>query len=164
MLLDSGYLERKKYMYGLPYLYTLTHKGRILLGVNKRKDIIRIEKITHDICVIETLIYCIGKHRINLSDIESEKELNIKNGFGARRHQPDFVFTNDGKKYAVEVELSSKNKDRLEKNIRDNFLNFDAQYWVTGDSKVKRSIEDLQNAYSNIVLLSLMEVQAYVKR
>ena len=37
LLVLGGYLSRKKYLYGIPYLYTLTHKGRILLGVNNLK-------------------------------------------------------------------------------------------------------------------------------
>jgi len=30
-LVDAGYLNRKKYLYGIPYLYTVSHKGRIVL-------------------------------------------------------------------------------------------------------------------------------------
>ena len=51
MLFEAGYLDRKKYLYGIPYMYTLSHKGRILLGVNKREDKIRVDRITHDIYI-----------------------------------------------------------------------------------------------------------------
>jgi len=51
-LTEAGYLSRKKYLYGIPYLYVLSHKGRILIGVNKREDKIRLEQITHDIIVL----------------------------------------------------------------------------------------------------------------
>ena len=60
-LCEGGYLSRKKYLYGMPYLYTLTHKGRVLLGVNKREDKIRIDKITHDIHVLDAVIFLHGK-------------------------------------------------------------------------------------------------------
>ena len=45
ILIEADYLERKKYLYGIPSLYTLTHKGRILSGYNKRAENIRIDKI-----------------------------------------------------------------------------------------------------------------------
>jgi len=57
LLVEAGYLARKKYLYGIPYMYTLSHKGRILLGANKRQDKIRVDRITHDIYVIEAIIY-----------------------------------------------------------------------------------------------------------
>ena len=161
MLIEAGYLSRKKYLYGIPYLYTLTHKGRILLSVNKREDKIRIERVTHDIYVLDTLIYFIAKYNISLKDIESEKELHIKDGFGTRKHQPDFVFTKDNKRYAVEVELNPKAKDRIENNIRDNYLNYDEQIWITKDNKIFSLIQKFQNDYSNIVILDLGKVLNY---
>ena len=158
-LVESGYLGRKKYLYGTPYLYTLTHKGRILLGVNKRAEKIRVERITHDVYVIESAIYFINKYRIFLGDIESEKELHIKDGFGVRKHQPDFAFTHNSKSYAIEVELSPKAKERQEKNILDNYLNYDVQIWITDDKKVNEQTESFKNVYSNLELLSLEEVR-----
>jgi len=78
LLFDAWYLNRKKYLYGIPYMYTLSHKGRILLGVNKREDKIRVDRITHDIYIIEAIIYYVRKYGVSLAEIESEKELHIK--------------------------------------------------------------------------------------
>jgi len=36
-LVEAGYLTRKKYLYGVPYLYTVAHKGRILIGQTRGK-------------------------------------------------------------------------------------------------------------------------------
>jgi len=163
LLVEAGYLQRKKYLYGIPYLYTLTHKGRILLGVNKREDKIRIERVTHDTYVLDTLIYFLAKYNISLADIESEKELHIKDGFGIRKHQPDFVAIIENKHYVVEVELNPKAKDRIENNIRDNYLNYDEQIWITKDNKIFGIIEKFQNSYSNIEIVRLEEVLEYVK-
>jgi len=163
ILVEVGYLQRKKYLYGIPYLYTLTHKGRILLSVNKREDRIRIERVTHDIYVLDCLIYFIEKFNILLTDIESEKELHIKDGFGTRKHQPDFIFIKEYKKIAVEVELNPKAKDRIENNIRDNYLNYDEQIWIVKDNKIFSLIQKFQNDYSNIGIIRLEEVGEYVK-
>jgi len=163
LLVDVGYLQRKKYLYGIPYLYTLTHKGRILLSANKREDKIRIERIAHDIYVLDSLIFFLAKYNISLADIESEKELHIKDGFGTRKHQPDFIFTKNNKRYAVEIELNPKAKDRIENNIRDNYLNYDEQIWIAKDNKIFATLQKFQNDYSNIEIMRLESILDYGK-
>jgi len=163
ILIEADYLMRKKYMYGISYLYTLTHKGRILLGANKREDKIRIDRITHDIYVLDSVIYYIFNYGISISDIESEKELHIKDGFGTRKHHPDFVLNMNDEKIAVEVELNPKTKNRMENNVRDNYLNFDKQVWITSDSKVISLLHDFENEYSNLEYLNLESVLDSVK-
>ena len=157
-LIDAGYLKRKKYLYGVPYLYTVSHKGRILIGANKRENKIRLEQISHDIYVLDVLIYFRKKYNLSLYSIESERELHIKDGFGVRKHQPDFLFKHENKKYAVEVELTPKAKANLEKNVRDNYLNYDYQIWVTNDIKVLSMLNNLKNEYSNIKIIRLEEI------
>ena len=150
VLVEASYLTRKKYLYGIPYLYTVTHKGRILIGANKRENKIRLEQINHDTKVLDVLIYFMSKYGFKLNDMESERELHIKDGFGNRKHHPDFIFNYQGKVYAVEVELTLKAKMTLEKNVRDNYLNYDKQIWVTGDKKIVSLLQKFADEYSNI--------------
>ena len=164
LLTEAGFLAREKYIYGIPYMYTLSHKGRILLGVNKREDRIRVDRITHDIYIIEAIIYYVLKYGISLSDIESEKELHIKDGFGLRKHQPDFVVSSADGRIAVEVELNPKPKNRMEENIRENYLKYDRQVWITNHSKVKSLLRGFADECSNIEVLRLEEVIEHVKR
>ena len=154
-LTDGGYLARKKYLYGLPYLYTVTHKGRILIGANKRENKIRLEQINHDVRVLDVLIHFINQYGFSLADMESERELHIKDGFGTRKHHPDFVFDHQGKKHAVEVELTLKAKTNLEKNVRDNYLNYDKQIWVTGDNKITGILQNFANEYASLEIIPL---------
>jgi len=163
LLVEAGYLTRQKYLYGIPYIYTLSHKGRILLGVNKREDRIRVDRITHDIYILEAIIYYVLKHDVSLADIESEKELHIKDGFGIRKHQPDFVVSSADERIAVEVELNPKPKDRMEENIRENYMKYDKQVWITNNSKVKSLLQVFIGEYSNVEALALEEVLAYVQ-
>jgi len=156
-LTEGGYLARKKYLYGLPYLYTVTHKGRILIGANKRANKIRLEQAGHDAKVLDTLIFFRAKYGFGLDDVESERELHIKDGFGTRKHHPDFVFTHQGKKYAVEVELTLKAKNNLEKNIRDNYLNYDKQIWVSGDNKIFALLKKFSKEYGNMEMFRIDE-------
>jgi len=135
----------------------------MLLGVNKREDKIRVDRITHDIYVLDTLIYFIEKYNIAFTDIESEKDLHIKDGFGIRKHQPDFVFTANSIKHAIEIELNQKATQRLESNIRDNYLRFDYQTWITNNNKVFAMLQNFKNEYSNIEIIRLEEVIKYVR-
>jgi len=154
-LVDAGYLSRKKYMYGVSYLYTLPRKAKILLGASKREDKIRIDRIAHDIYVLDAVFYFIVKYGVFLSDIESEKELHIIDGFGGRKHHPDFVIKLGNEKVAVEIELNPKTKTRMEKNIRDNYLNFDRQVWLTDDRKVISMLEQFSSEYAKLEIVRL---------
>ena len=159
-LIDNKMIEKERIIYGIPSIYTLSYRGLILLGINKRKDKIRIDIIKHNIYVIDTLIYLIRKEVIKTQDsVTSEKELNRDNGFSDRKHQPDFVYKKDNKNICVEVELSIKSIEKLEKNIKDNFLNYDTQIWVLEkrNNKIERNIKSLMNKYSNIEILYMSE-------
>jgi len=160
LLVEAGYLERKKYLYGVPYLYTLSHKGRMLIGVNKRADVLRLERIMHDVYVLDAVIFFIGRANISLNAITSEKELHSSDGFGHRRHYPDFVVNG---KIAVEIEIALKSKERLRKNVESNYMDYDLQYWILGDNpKLIALIKEFQNEYSNLKAMRLEEVKDYI--
>ena len=163
LLIEAGYLERKKLLYGVPYLYLLTHKGRIFLGVNKRADTLRLERIIHDIHVLDSVIYFIHTAGITLNAITSEKEMHCSDGFGSRRHYPDFLIHTTSGKIAVEIETALKSKERLRKNINSNYLEYEEQIWIVGEvPKIFELINGFQNEYSNIRIIQLKEVSEYV--
>jgi len=163
LLVEAGYLERKKLLYGVPYLYTVSHKGRMLIGANKRADEIRLERIMHDCHVLDSIIFFIGTRNIALEAVTSEKDLHSGDGFGHRRHYPDFVINAPVGTIAVEIEIALKSKERLEKNIRTNYMDFDFQYWILGDNpKLNTLIKDFQSEYSNLKAIKLGDVTSYV--
>jgi len=98
---------------------------------------------------------------LSLADFESERELHIKDGFGLRQHHPDFLFRRDDKIFAVEVELTPKSKLRVEKNIRDNYIKYDAQIWLTSSNKTFALISQIADAYTNIKVMRLEEALSY---
>lgn len=125
---------------------------------------IRIENIVHDIAVIDTAIYLIRKHHINQTNILTERQIKHSNGFNNPKHDPDFIYTRDGKTIFVEVELTEKTFRRLENNIKTNFMKSDMQKYIVPSGKVKiiKNIERLQDSYP-IEIIKLEEVQSYVK-
>ena len=164
-LIDAGYIDRKKILYGIPSIYFLTHKGKMLIGANKRQDKIRVERIPHDIAVIETAIYFILKNNVLLDEIMTEKQIFSMLGFGERKHCPDFVIDKDGKKNCVEIEISLKAKARFEKIAEENYLGYDTQIWVVAKTgyKIKKMLNDLSKKYQNIEIIDLEGVQEFVR-
>ncbi len=165
MLIEAGYIDRKIILYGVPRIYFLTYKGKMLIGANKRQDKIRVEKIPHDIAVIDTAIYFMKKENVTEDEIVTEKEINSKKGFGERKHSPDFIIEKDNKKICVEIEMSLKGKKRFGKIIEDNYLNYDTQIWVVTISgvKIRKILENYSLQYHNIRIINLEEVQEFVK-
>lgn len=164
-LLEAGYVSRKIVLYGVPSVYSLTHKGKMLIGANKRQDKIRVERVVHDIAVLDTVIYFMLKHEIEVGKIITEKELNSTRGFEQRKHQPDFVFKKADKTYCVEIELTAKSKQRFVEIVQENYLNYDTQYWVIAKTGVKilKMLESLQEGYPNIEIMEMEEIQEFAR-
>lgn len=160
-LIENGYITRQKIIYGIPSIYSLTHRAKILIGLPARTEKIRLEQISHDITVLNVAIYFHKIMDISFQDIRTEKQLHSVDGFSNRKHRPDFIYIKDGKTTCVEVELSLKNKDRLEKNIRQDFMNYDFTYWVVTDkeNKIAQIIEQNLTAYPSIEILELREIK-----
>lgn len=160
-LIRAGFLTRQRIIYGIPSIYRLTHTAKALIGASERTEKIRLEQISHDITVLNTAIYFNQVKGIPFSDMKTEKQLHQQDGFSNRKHRPDFIYSKDGKTTCVEVELSLKNKDRLEKNIKQDFMNYDFTYWVVPDieSKIAQIIEKKRIAYPTIGILELREIK-----
>ena len=159
-LIDAGFITRKKILYGVPSIYANTHKAKALVQLPLRTEKIRIEQIGHDIAVADMAIY-LDKTGIPFETMTTEKQLHISDGFGVRRHRPDIIFPYKGYKLCVEVELSLKAKDRMEKIIKENFREYDRQIWVVPDlkSKIADVLVQNQTAYPNIKIVELKEVK-----
>lgn len=166
ILIESGYLERKKYLYGVPYIYFLTNKGKSLIQAGMRSEKVKIEQIIHDRTVLDTAIYFIHKEGLSLQDITTEKQLHQLDGFGVRKHRPDFIFQKDNKTTCVEVELTLKAKNRLLKIIKDNYMEYDTQIWIVPDSQsmILQTLRDSKQFYDNIQARSLKKINDYMQK
>jgi hypothetical protein len=159
-LILGKYLQREKILYGTPSIYTLGHSARILTGVNKNKEHIRIDQIKHDITVLDVACAVMKKSKLKTSQITTDKELHSLDGFGVRKHRPDFVVKNKTGMTAMEIELTPKALDRLEKNVKDNYLNYASQQWFIpkDQKKIHKMLTDLKKKYDNMKIYVLEEV------
>lgn len=166
ILRENGYIEKQKILYGVSSLYTLSHKGRVLAGVNTKSEKIRLEQIFHNIYVVDSAIYFFKNKIATLEQIVSEKQLHSIAGFSNRKHMPDFIIKSDNETNCVEIELSLKAKSRLQKNIEDNFTEYDKQIWIVPVSEItiRQVLQDSMMLYPNITIIDLEEVNDYVRK
>lgn len=164
LLREAGYIQRRKILYGVPYLYSLTYQGKVLIHTSLKKEKIRIEKITHDISVLDTAIYFMLKYGVKQENLLTEKELHRIDGFCTRKHQPDFIIQNQDKKTCIEIELTLKAKNRLEKTIQENFLNYDDQKWIVPNTQIRMKNILQENSFVYpLEIIDLEEVVNYVR-
>ncbi|MCM1271101.1 MAG: replication-relaxation family protein [Ruminococcus flavefaciens] len=166
ILIEAGYLERKKFLYGVPSIYFLTAKGKSLIQAGTRLEKVKVEQIVHDMTVLDTAIYFMHKKGLSLQSITTEKQLHQLDGFGIRRHRPDFIFQQDNLTYCVEVELSQKAKNRLLNIIKDNYMEYDTQIWIVPDSQsvILQILKDSKQYYDNIQARSLQKINDYMHK
>ena len=164
-LVQAGYVERIKILYGVAGIYRITAKGAKLENrISDRKSKIRIAQIRHDIAVLDTAIYFHKIHTVAYSEITTEIQLHRQDGFGIRKHRPDFIFKKDDKTTCVEIELALKAKQRFENIMKDNFMQYDKQIWVVPDneSKIAKTLEKNKKLYANIEIMELSQIQEWI--
>lgn len=159
-LLEENLIARDKILYGVPYIYTVTKKGKRLIHATPIEEHIRIDKIQHDILVLDCLFHLQQKYGFSLHTVMTERELHSKNAFSERRHEPDFVFSMNDEFYCVEVELTPKSKQRLEKNVQSNYHNYDTQLWIVPNTQsfIQANLKEFSELYPNMMILSLEEL------
>ena len=162
-LIEAGYIKRERILYGIAGIYTMVRAVPEIGLLKKQHRKIKVEQITHDIAVLDTAIYFNKMHGVEFSNITTELELHRMDGFGQRKHQPDFIFTQNEKTTCIEVELSLKSKSRFLKNILDNFMTYDVQVWVVPSmrTKIAKTLQENRHKYTNIEILTLEEIETW---
>lgn len=163
ILKEAGYIKGAYKLYGVPALYFATNKAKTDFNLDYVTTDIKVARVIHDIAVVDTSIYFMKN--LNAIDVKSEREFRHEGGFKRDGHYPDFICKIDNNTYAVEIEMTLKNKSVFEKNIKNNYLDYDNQVWVVPRDKVKiwDILKDSRNTFSNLSILPLEEVTGYVK-
>ena len=166
ILIEAEYLERKKYLYGVPSIYFVTPKGKKLIQSNARPEKVKIEQIVHDMTVLDTAIYFMHKESLLLNNITTEKQLHQLDGFGMRKHRPDFIYTKNNETNCVEVEMTPKSKTRILNIIKDNFIDYDTQFWIVPESQsvIYNTIKNSQKFYNNVKIIHLTEITEHLQK
>lgn len=135
LLREAGFLEKKYVFIGEAPIYLCTKMGLNLIG--------------DDLPLVQNLGLGTFKHDILLSklSIDLEKKLDAKfiperrlrqnpESYNVRNHIPDGLLITKEKTVSVELELSRKNKQRINRIMRDHSMNIEINevwYFVSDD-------------------------------
>lgn len=154
LLVDHGYLVKKRYLYGIPAIYTVTSLAYKVLGMSTKNNKVSVGVIEHELAVVDSYLYLKNEYQLNSNDFKSERELRLE--FVPAKHYPDIVFSKEKENYCVEVEFSLKSKTLLERNIKENYLNYEKQIWVIKSEhhRLNKLLTDFKDEYPNISIIS----------
>ncbi len=79
---------------------------------------------------------------------------------------PDFIYKSGQNQYSVEIELSLKARQRLEKNILKNYTEYDYQFWIVPQTKIKikEILEENQKKYGDIEIIDLEVIDEFIRK
>jgi len=144
-LKDNGYLYYRKFFKDKPGIFFCTVEGVGVSGskLSPLKRKISLATYDHNLIVID-VSFKLEKYGNWITDREiwseifkkqKEKKTNI--------HIPDGIIENDGKRTAVEVELTPKSKSRLDKIMKAHRRSrfYDSVFYVVGSEAIGERIK-----------------------
>lgn len=105
---------------GYKKVYFATQRGLREIGDDSRAYSVKGYETYHTLMIAETAAYLYTQNDIASDDFQTEREVKLKDA-----HYPDLIYG----QIAVEVELNSKDNERLFANIKSNAKNFERQIW-----------------------------------
>jgi hypothetical protein len=148
-------------------IYQATRKAQKLFELDTYMGTIRLDQAVHDMAVVDVYLYLKEKLPLSSDSFTSEKEIRHKEGFITRSHAPDFLYEFSDKKgetFCVEVELSQKAKERLESNVKDNYIKYAGQKWFVpaSNKRVRIWLEEFKETYPNIEIIVLEKIMGVI--
>lgn len=120
------WLNRYKILTHLQTCYSLTRKGKTIIGVNSTVYRPKLGTILHEYLVMRHGIGLICKNKLRLEQLKTDHQLRQVGQMG---HKPDILIKTKKQYVAIEVELTQKENQRLMRNIEINDENYDTQIW-----------------------------------
>lgn len=164
-LSQASIIKHEQVLAGKPGVYRCLPKGRMLADNNLPPvERISLHYFRHTIAAVDVALVLEKESPRLLSEQElrSDKGLNVfTNKREKKEHCPDMVaYMPDGKLVAVEVELTAKNKERIEDIFRWYFQHseyHEVRYYVPGEAMAQRILNYGGNReYVKIYMLDTM--------
>ena len=160
-LVDHGYLERRAIFHG-DRAHWLTKLGRQLCGddLPPPKDI-KLGSYRHDLKLVDLSLSLLSVLGGRFTPERRVRQILGVTKFGERYHVPDgwLHIDDEGEPVAIELELSTKGTDRLDKILQDHVLDFDIEevwYFVESDV-VRRHLTRVAEVYDSVRIFSLSD-------
>jgi hypothetical protein len=144
-LVEAGLVKHERVFYGKPGIYRLTTAGAKHTGLPPLSKV-PLASYAHDVRVMELYLAIRQQHPgvrwISERQLKHDKYFD---GVGKRGHLSDGVLVfPDGKHVALEVELTLKGKNRLEKILKDYATQFSLnEVWYYGAPAVAMAVREL---------------------
>lgn len=159
-LVARNYLLHERLLQNKPGHYRVTKEGAEFnpLGLKPIRHI-SLGKYQHTKIIVDLSLKLAEKYQ---AQFITERELRLDmacDGVGFRGHLCDGVLNFYGKRIAIEVELTTKGRDRLRKIIKHycTDFSFDEVWYFCGNSEVKNLIESQSQGYDFVKTFLLGE-------
>jgi len=161
-LADEEYIIHERLFVDQPGVYGVTKKGVSVSGDDLGPGKISLGTYRHDLEVVRVALELEEKTGgIYLSERRIRKK-NGLHGVGQAGHVPDGILNfSDGKKIAVEVELSTKGTARLEKILKGyvRLTEFTKVWYFTENRSLAEKIKSLSAKMPFIQVFDLYEIE-----
>jgi hypothetical protein len=177
-LSQAGFLIHRPLFQGEPGCYQITHKGLQLIGSDLPRPQIDLRGYRHDVGVAWLSLAARNGVFGPMREVHAERRLRSHDGTAdgradplgvrlggvgpsgrARLHYPDLVLVgSDGRRFAIELELSPKGRSRLERIIAGYGADprVDGVLYLVDDARVARGV---RTAAANVGISHLVHVQ-----
>ena len=144
-LVDHGYIKREKILHSAGAAHFITKQAKDACGDNLEiLKKISLGGYIHDLALVDLSLDLEKNYQANFI---SERRLRLWGGIGGvgvEGHMPDGILElSNGKKWAIELELSVKAASRLDKIMRFYNCNFDYNevHYFMSDQVVKNAVQ-----------------------
>lgn len=157
-LIKAGFLIHERVFHNRPGIFRLSREGAALTGLPPLKKL-SLGIYEHQITVIDVSLKLLQQYPG--AHWKSERWLKYdeysEGRFNRQCHFADgILILPDNKRVAIEVELTMKSKDRLNKILRDYWLQNEVEeVWYYCVPDIINRVKSLVNRYENITVQSL---------
>lgn len=160
-LVLNGYLERKKLFHHGPYLYFATRKGIALAKCDTGPGKLDISLYEHTLKVTD--VFLMLREQMPEMIWTTERELRVQEQGGQFTpgqknpvRMPDAVVTlADGKRVAIEVELTKKSAKRLKSVLYRLSRQYDEAWYFCGSEGVARRVVENAQGWGGLKVFDL---------
>jgi len=162
-LTERRYLTHRRILAGQPGIYTVTATGREEINAELGRFTVRLQTLPHNLVVADVALVLLERYPglVWVTERELRREAGQRFGFGQNIHVPDGVLIlPNGKRIAVEVEVTAKEKRRVEKIMRGYLRNADyaeVWYFCRTPRQVER-VKEVAKGYDFVKAFALKDV------
>lgn len=162
-MVKERYLIHKRILAGAPGIYYVGSRGLAEVDTELGRFTVRLQTLPHNLAVADVAITLIAQYPGAewTTERELRREAGQRFGLGQNVHFPDgILILPNGKRVAVEVEISTKEKRRVEKILRVYLRRSDySEVWYFCRTKRQTErVKDVSRGYDFVRVFQLEDI------